>query len=106
MKWGAEFGGDSAETSHKANFFAEEQKTWKHAAFDEDMNSHQSFIPSGQNFPSSLSVCLFVGVCLSIYEPQCRAGPGRGGFCDGVGGLCFAAQSSKSCLSVLSSWTS
>ena len=69
-------------------------------------NLQSSFILSGQNFPSSLAVCLFVGVCLSISEPQCWAGPGRRGFSDGVGGLCFAAQGSKSCLSVLSSWTS
>lgn len=34
------------------------------------------------------------------------AGLGHRGFCNGVGGLCFAAQSSKSCLSVLNSWTS
>lgn len=82
------------------------RKTRKRAAFDDDLNLHSSFILSGQNFPSSLAVCLFVGVCLSISEPQCWAGPGHRGFCNGVGGLCFAAQSSKSCLSVLSSWTS
>lgn len=78
----------------------------KHTPFDDDLNLHSSFILSGQNFPLCLAVCLFVGVCLSISEPQCWAGPGQRGFCNGVGGLCFAAQSSKSCLSVLSSWTS
>lgn len=70
------------------------------------MSLHPSFIFSGQNFPSHVAVCLFVGICLSISESQCGAGLGHRGFSDGVGGLCFAAQSSKSCLSVLSSWTS
>lgn len=70
------------------------------------MSLHPSFIFSGQNFPSHVVVCLFVGICLSISESQCGAGLGHRGFSDGVGGLCFAAQSSKSCLSVLSSWTS
>lgn len=43
--------------------------------------------------------------CLSS-QSQCRVGPGHRGFSNGVGGLFFAALSSKSCLSVLSSWTS
>lgn len=48
---------------------------------------------------------LFVDFCLSS-QSQCRVGPGHRGFSNGVGGLFFAALSSKSCLSVLSSWTS
>lgn len=61
-----------------ANFSqsVEEQKTRKRAPFDGDLNFHSSLILSGQNFPSCLAVCLFVGVCLSISEPQCWAGPG------------------------------
>lgn len=84
----------------------EEQKTRKRSTFDDDLSLHPSFILSGQNFPSHVAVCLCVGICLSISESQCWAGLGHRGFSDGVGGLCFAAQSSKSCLSVLSSWTS
>lgn len=53
---------------------------------------------------------LFFPVCglLFVFFPQsqCRVGPGHRGFSNGVGGLFFAALSSKSCLSVLSSWTS
>lgn len=48
----------------------------------------------------------FVDFCLSFTESQCRVGLGHRGFSNGVGGLFFAALSSKSCLSVLSSWTS
>lgn len=62
--------------------------------------------PLRRNFHSWLTVCLFVGVYLYISEPHCWAGQGHRGFSNGVGGLCFVAQSSKSCLSVLSSWTS
>lgn len=55
---------------------------------------------------SSCTFFLFVDFCLSFYEAQCRVGLGHRGFSNGVGGLFFAALSSKSCLSVLSSWTS
>lgn len=48
-------------------------------------------------------VCLQACVCPFLSH---SAGLGHRGFSDGVGGLCFVAQSSKSCLSVLSSWTS
>lgn len=51
-----------------------------------------------------LPVCGLLFVFFS--QSQCRVGPGRRGFSNGVGGLFSAALSSKSCLSVLSSWTS
>lgn len=52
--------------------------------------------------------CLWTFVCLFFLfsQSQCRVGPGHRGFSNGVGGLFFAALRSKSCLSVLSSWTS
>lgn len=55
--------------------------------------------------PHVLFSCLWTFACLFSHS-QCRVGPGHRGFSNGVGGLCFAALSSKSCLSVLSSWTS
>lgn len=51
-----------------------------------------------------LPVCGLLFVFFS--QSQCRVGLGRRGFSNGVGGLFSAALSSKSCLSVLSSWTS
>lgn len=96
--------------SHTISFFffflqwvkKKKQETWRNPPSDDDLN-----LPfRTKRLLSCLAVCLCVGVCLSISGPQCWAGPGHRGFCDGVGGLCFAAPSSKSCLSVLSSWTS
>lgn len=83
-----------------------EQKTEKCLAFDDYLNFCIHLL-SFQNKTSSHtlhSVCL--GICLSVSESQCWAGQGHRGFSDGVGGLCFATLSSKSCLSVQSSWTS
>ena len=88
----AEFGRKSQETSQMANFYSSQWKNKirrKHALFDDDLNLYSSIILSGQNFPSCLAVCLFVGVCLFIFEPQCWVGLGHRGFCSGVGGLCF-----------------
>lgn len=55
--------------------------------------------------PLTFFSCLWTFVCL-FSQSQCRVGPDHRGFSNGVGGLFFAALSSKSCLSVLSSWTS
>lgn len=85
-------------------------KRWKCLALDGDFKFLFSFFffnivnHLAENF--LMHFFLFVDFCLSFSESQCRVGPGHRGFSNGVGGLFFAARSSKSCLSVLSSWTS
>lgn len=85
-------------------------KRWKCFVLDGDLKiSFLVFINIIHYFAEYLLwhffFCLWT-FCLSFYEAQCRVGLGHRGFSNGVGGLFFAALSSKSCLSVLSSWTS
>lgn len=84
----------------------EKKKNWKCSAFD------CATIPSSfrdKIFPlafATLCVCRHLFDRFLSHNAGLGRGRGPGGFGDGVGGLCFAARSSKSCLSVLSSWTS
>lgn len=83
-----------------------EKKNWKCSAFD------CATIPSSfwdKIFPlafATLCVCRHLFDRFLSHNAGLGRGRGPGGFGNGVGGLCFAARSSKSCLSVLSSWTS
>lgn len=91
-----------------ANFFPQVTESTKQrmdAAFSSDLNLHSFFAAFQQTSPHAWQF-IYAGVCLSISEPQCWAGLDHRGFCNGVGGLCFVAQSSKPCLSVPSSCTS
>lgn len=100
--------GARSEEIQLANFFPQVTESTKQrmdAAFNSDLNLHSFFAAFQQTSPHAWQF-IYAGVCLSISEPQCWAGLDHRGFCNGVGGLCFVAQSSKPCLSVPSSCAS